>query len=419
MTLLKRLFRSRSLENPSVPLSDPAGLAALFGDDYGSTSSADVTVTIDGALGVPAIWGAVNFLSNTLATLPLHIFTTGDDPARVTGPLADLLRDSPCEGWASFAWRRYLWDQVFTGGRFVGFIERNGRGEVLNIWPLEPDRVTVERRGGIVRYLHRDGARTVVYGPSEVIDISFASKPDQIGHRSPIFTNRDSIGQMIAIERYAARFFRDGGVPPMVLQGPMSTPASVKHAADDLWAAFKRGFKGNRNVVTIPLGHELKALGFEPLKGQMIEARKFGVVQAGRIYSLPPVFIQDLERATFSNTEQQDLHLVKHTIAHWARQFEDELNLKLFGRTGRKMTVRLNLDGLLRGDFKTRMDGHATAIQHGISTPNEARKLENRGDLDGGNVLYIQGATVPMAGQTAPVPPPPPDSSQESETDDD
>ena len=401
MTFLTRLFRSRSLENPAVPLTDSAALAAMFdsGSFGGGDALPEVAVTVDTALGVPAIWSAVNFLSNTLAALPLHVLdTSGDNPQRSSGPLADLLHDSPCEGWTSFKWRKYAWTQVFTGGRFVAFIEKNPAGRILNLWPLEPDNLTVERRGGVMRYIYRDGGRMVVYAADEVIDLTFMLRPDQVGHRSPILSERQAIRQIIAIENYAAKFFANGGIPQLVLQGTMNTPSGIKRASEDVWDAVRSANARRQPVLTMPLGHELKAVGIDPSKGQMIEARRFGIGQVARIYSLPPVFVQDLERATFTNSEQQDLHLVKHTIAHWARQFEDEVNLKLFGRTGRTNAARLSLDGLLRGDFTTRMTGHAQAIQNGISTPNEARALEKRPALPGGEGLLIQGATVPLVG---------------------
>jgi HK97 family phage portal protein len=132
---------------------------------------------------------------------------------------------------------------------------------------------------------------------------------------------------------------------------------------------------------------------------QLVETQGFAVLEVARIYSLPPTFLQDLSRATFSNSEQQDLHLVKHTIKRWVEQLESEMNLKLFGR-GSNRIVEFNLDGLMRGDYATRMAGNAQAIQTGQLTPNEARALDNREPLPGGEKLFIQGATVPMEGHT-------------------
>jgi len=128
--------------------------------------------------------------------------------------------------------------------------------------------------------------------------------------------------------------------------------------------------------------------------------QRFSIEQIARIYSLPPIFLQDLTHGTYSNTEQQDLHFVKHTVKRWVEQTEAELNLKLFGR-GSPFFVEFDLDGLMRGDLKTRMEAHSTAIQNGIKTPNEVRAIENLPPMEGGDQLFIQGATVPLAGQAA------------------
>jgi HK97 family phage portal protein len=127
----------------------------------------------------------------------------------------------------------------------------------------------------------------------------------------------------------------------------------------------------------------------------MTEARQFQVVEIARVYNLPPVFLQDLTHGTFSNTEQQDLHLVKHLIAQWAKAFEEEINLKVFGRSTNRFAEH-SMDALMRGDFKSRLEALASGVQNALLTPNEGRGLDNRPPLPDGDKLYIQGATVPL-----------------------
>ena len=128
---------------------------------------------------------------------------------------------------------------------------------------------------------------------------------------------------------------------------------------------------------------------------QLTSVQVFAVGQVARIYQLPPVFLQELSKGNYNNIEHQDLHLVKHTLRRWVKKFEQELTLKIFGR-GSKRYVKLNLDGIMRGDFKTRIEAIVKAIQNGLMTPNEGRALENRAPLSGGDVLLVQGATVPI-----------------------
>ena len=153
-------------------------------------------------------------------------------------------------------------------------------------------------------------------------------------------------------------------------------------------------------MLALPAGHELKSVGFSPEEMQLLELQRFCIEQIARIYSLPPVFLQDLSNGTYSNVEQQDLHLTKHTLRRWIEQTEQEMNLKLFGRES-DLQVRFNVDSLLRGDLKTRMEGHAVAIQNGIKTPNEVREVEGMEPLGSGDDLMIQGAAVPISAQTS------------------
>ena len=161
--------------------------------------------------------------------------------------------------------------------------------------------------------------------------------------------------------------------------------------------AITKAAKEDRQALTLPAGLEIKQIGSEPDKNQMIETQKWCVEQIARIYSLPPTFLQDLSHGTFSNTEQQDLHFVKHTLRRWVEQFEQEVNLKVFGRSKNARYFEMNVDGLLRGDFATRMGGYAQGITHGFLKPSEARMLENWPNEPEANQLFIQSATVPIA----------------------
>lgn len=393
-----RVLEARSIENPTVPVSS-AGFLSFFGVDSGVMSAGEL-VNTETALGVPAIWAAVNFISGTLAGLPLQVYRKTDaGRERVSGGLATVLHDAVNDGLSSFQWRKCLFDQVLTGGRAFSYIERNGAGKVQNIWPLDPCEVTVKREGARLTYEYREGGRVLRYAASEVIDVAFMLKGDMLCHRSPIHTNRDVIGLAIAATKYGARFFQNGGVPPLQLVGPLNSAQAISRAATDITEALSAAKAEGRPILPMPNNHELKPIGTDPQKSQLVEVHRFVIEQIARIYSLPPTFLQDLSHGTFSNTEQQDLHFVKHTLKRWVEQFEQELNLKLFGRGNGRQYVELNVDGLLRGDFKTRMEGMAQAIQNALMTPNEGRALLNLPDDPMGGALLIQGATVPLGQQ--------------------
>jgi len=399
--------RRASIEDPGVQIT-ASTLVEMLG--LSGESASGVIVDIDNALGVPAIWAAVNFISGTMAGLPLHVYQKTDGGReRVKGPLENILHDAVNDECSSFEWRKYMFERTLTGGRGLSFIERNVAGRIINIWPLNPASVTVKRVNGRRLYVLRERSRTITYEAFEIIDIPFMLDADMCAAHSPILKNKDTIGLAISATTYGSRLFNNGGVPPFVMTGNFQSGAGLKRASADLEQAVKDGAKERRLALTLPAGHDIKPLGLDPQKSQLLELKKFIIEEVARIYSLPPTFLQDLSNGTFSNTEQQDLHFVKHTIKRWTEQAEQEMNLKLFGRGNNKMYVEFNMDGLLRGDFVTRMTGYATGIQNALVTPDEVRAMENRPAKGGAaDLLHIQGATVPIGTQPAITPDAPP-----------
>jgi len=396
--LLANMEARASLENPQIPLSDPNAWAALFGAWQSATG---IEVTPDRALGVPAVWCAVNFIAGTFASLPAIVYrkSEGGRARADADPIHSLLHDWVNDDFlTSFAWRKYSMVNTLLGGRSFTFIERNKPGtKVLNLWPLEPHKVTVERIDGKRRYKYRDGTREVVYQNNEVIDVPFMMGCDNLASFNPIHTLKNALGLAIALEEYASKFFQNGGVPPLAMQMPAAaSPGATRRAVANIEDLLKISNEEGRLVLPMPQGHRLEPVGFRPQEGQLVEARNYQLLEVARIYGLPPVFLQDLSHGTFSNTEQQDLMLVKHTLTQWLKCWEQELNAKLFGPRSRNF-IEFNVDGLLRGDFKTRMDGYATAVQNAIRTPDECRDLENLPRKGGAaDKLLIQGATVPL-----------------------
>lgn len=384
--------------NGSVPISAdnfPEIFSQMFA---GGVSASGVSVNVENALGVPAVWSAVNFISGTIAGLPLNVYTRrGESRSKAKNNIQKIVHDAVNDHQSSFEWRKFSFEQVLTGGRSFTYIERNDGGQVVNLFPLDPICVTIRREGLNKVYVYKEGNNAAIqYQASEVIDLPFMLKSDGLNHRGPIMANRDAIGLAIAATEYGSRFFQNGGVPPFVVQGAFQSPSALQRASEDFEKAIKKSAKEARQALTLPAGLEVKQIGADPEKSQLVELQRFVIEQIARVYSLPPVFLQDLTHGTFSNTEQQDLHFVKHTIKRWVEQFEQEINLKLFGRGNNRQYVEFEMDGLLRGDFKTRMDGYAQAVNSAIMTPNEARAMENRPTMDGGDRLMIQGATVPI-----------------------
>ena len=385
---------TRSLENPRIPISDTSALLAMFGVSAGNLPA----VTPESALSVPAWSAGVSFLSRSLANLPLHAYADRAGVSeRVGGKLQRVFNEAPNSEWTSFGARQYFWSQVFgsTAGRGLFYIERVGRN-LDSLWPMDATQTTVRRVGG--RKVYTYGSKD--YPAEDVIDVPFMLKSDQLGSHAPLLMAAKALALAIAMGDYAAGFFAGGGVPPLALTGPMPAGAeAVRRAQADIKRAVDAAKANNDPVFPIPAGYELKPVGFDPAKGQMTEARRLQIEEIGRVLGLPPVFLGDLTHGTFSNTEQQDLQLAKHVIAPWAKAFEDEVNLKVFGPANNRRYVEHSMDALMRGDFKTRMDGLSQGVQNALITPNEARALDNRQPLPNGDDLMFQGATVPLGTQ--------------------
>jgi HK97 family phage portal protein len=397
MKLLGYEIRKEARMITEIPGIERQG--ANFLQLYGLGDVSLPAVTIDSALTVPAVWAAVSFLSRTLAALPLHSYRNAEGgPEKIKGGLQTLVHEAPNQEWTSFKLRQHFWQQVFTGGRGLLYIERAG-SNIVALWPIDPSKVRI-KRSPTGQTTYEAGGK--VYSASEIIDVPFMLKADALGHYGPINQCAKAIQLALAMNDYGGTFFAGGGIPPLALVGPMPAgPEAMKRALNDTQRAIDEARKTGKPIVNIPPGYELKPIGIDPDKGQMTDGRRFQVEEIARAYNLPPVFLQDLTRATFTNAEQQDLHLVKHLVGQWAQALEEEMNLKLFGQRNGGRYVEHNLDGLLRGDFKTRMEGLARSIQSGIRTPNEARKLENLPDHDdpAANDLHMQGATLPIGTQ--------------------
>jgi len=397
LIMAERAQRSTSLENPSVSLVDPVAWAAIFGE---FRSAAGISVDNRAAMSVPAVWCAVTFISGCIAHLPLKLHrksTNGRetlDTSNMAKMLAGAVND---EHLSSFKWRRQFMTSALLNGRGMTYIERYKAGDGRFLWPLPFQKTTVKRQQGKLSFNYRDGAATKTqhYSAGDVIDISMLDDLDGVGTFNPVETLRDTIGLAIALRRYASRFFQNGGVPPLAMEGPAASPQAVARAKTDTGEAVKQSSRSEDNILYLPTGHKLTPIGFNPEKAQMLDSQRFVVEEVSRIYNLPPSFLHSLLNMPFATVEQQDLNLVKHNIAHWCEQIESELNIKLFG-SARGRYVEFDLDALLRGDLVSRMAAYAQAIQSAVYKPNEVRARENLPPGKGGDALYMNGAIVPI-----------------------
>ncbi len=258
---LDKAYEERaSIENPTVPVS-----AENFLQFYGLGGSHLPAINADLAFQVPAFQAAVLFLSRTLANIPLHAYRQTDNgPEKLTGRIQTILGENPNDEMDTTKFRRYFWEQVFTGGRGLAWIERKGTS-IEALWPMDPAYSSVQRRGGRLVYFYENRE----YPASDVIDMPFMLRSNGVNHRGPLSMASKALQLSVALNDYAAEFFANGGVPPLAVTGPMPANAdAMKAAVKGINAAIAAAKAAGRSLFQIPPGYDLKQAGFDPDKGR-------------------------------------------------------------------------------------------------------------------------------------------------------
>lgn len=401
MGIFTGLFRSRD-----KPENSTVGSRYAF---YMGGSSSGKSVTERSAMQMTAVYACVRILSEAIAGLPLHLYRYKDDGGKekaIDHPLYLLLHDEPNPEMSSFVFRETLMTHLLLWGNAYAQIIRNGKGEVIALYPLMPNKMTVSRdENGQLYYtyqksqeeLPKDDAYTVTLHPSDVLHIPGLGFDGLVGY-SPIAMAKNAIGLAIATEEYGAKFFANGATPGGILE----YPGAVKDP-DKIRDSWNRGFSGSQNagkVAILEEGMKYTPISIAPEQAQFLETRKFQINEIARIFRVPPHMVGDLEKSSFSNIEQQSLEFVKYTLDPWVVRWEQSIQRTLLSQDEKiSYFVKFNLEGLLRGDYQSRMNGYATARQNGWMSANDIRELENLDRIseeDGGDLYLINGNMLPL-----------------------
>jgi HK97 family phage portal protein len=403
LSIFKTLFRSRD-----KPVSN-----SLFGSAYnfffGSTTSGK-TVNERTAMQTSAVYACVRILAETIASLPLHTYryTINGCEKATDHPLYYLLHDEPNPEMTSFVFRETLMSHLLLWGNAYAQIIRDGRGNVVALYPLLPNRMMVGRAAnGEIYYSYSvytdedpmlKGCGQVNLSSDEVLHIPGLGFDGLIGY-SPVAMAKSSIGMAIACEEYGAKFFANGANPGGVLEHPgvVKDPARVRES----WNSVYQGSGNAHKIAVLEEGMKFQSIGIPPEQAQFLETRKFQINEIARIFRIPPHMVGDLEKSSFSNIEQQSLEYVKYTLDPWVSRWEMSLQKALLLPSEKKnYSIRLNVDGLLRGDYASRMAGYATGRQNGWLSSNDIRQLENLNLIPeelGGDLYLINGNMTKLA----------------------
>lgn len=401
MGFFDRLFRSRD-----KPTNQTIGSPFRF---LMGTSTSGKLVTERSAMQMTAVYACVRVLAESIAGLPIHLYRTtksGRKEKAINHKLYHLLHDEPNKEMTSFVFRETLMTHLLLWGNAYAQIIRNGRGEVLALYPLMPNRMTVDRSdSGEIYYKYQmlssdtpqAKSQIVNLHQSDVLHIPGLGFDGLVGY-SPIAMAKDAIGMAIACEEYGSKFFANGAYPGGVLE----FPGTVKDP-DKIRESWQKAFGGSgqaNKVAVLEEGMKYTPISIAPEQAQFLETRKFQIDEIARIFRVPPHMIGDLEKSSFSNIEQQSLEFVKYTLAPWITRWEQSINRALLSDTEkREYFVKFNVDGLLRGDYASRMAGYATARQNGWMSANDIRELENLDRIapdDGGDLYLVNGNMLPL-----------------------
>ena len=403
---IKSLFGFGQARDKPVDKAADAGYSFLFGR---TTSGKPVNERT--AMQTTAVYACVRILAEAVASLPLHVYEYQDDGGKKLvhdHPLYYLLHDEPNPEMTSFVFRETLMSHLLIWGNAYAQIIRDGAGRVLGLYPLLPDKMDVQRddRGNIYYVYSRNSDENPMfkeYGDirlkaEDVLHIPGLGFDGLIGY-SPIAMAKNAVGMTLACEEYGASFFANGANPGGVLQHPgvLKDPSKVRES----WNSVYRGVNNAHKIAVLEEGMKYQQIGIPPEEAQFLETRKFQINEIARLYRIPPHMVGDLDKSSFSNIEQQSLEFVKYTLDPWVIRWEQSLqrSLLLPGEKG-KYFIKLNVDGLLRGDYQSRMNGYAVGRQNGWFSANDIREMENMNpipDEEGGNLYLINGAMTKLA----------------------
>lgn len=362
------------------------------------------------AMQISTVYACVRLLSESVAGLPLHLYRykgkNGEKEMATDHPLYKILYRQPNPEMTSFTFREVLMTSLLLWGNAYAQIIRDGKNGILALYPLSPENVEVDRdNGGNIYYIYHaytdeipgENNKDIILQREDMFHIPGLGFNGLVGF-SPIAMMKNALGSTMAVEKFGSAFFRNGAQPSGVLEHPgtLKDPAKIR----ENWSAVYGGANNAHKVAVLEEGMQYKPISLNPQDSQFLETKKFSVDEICRIFRVPPHMVQDLEHATFSNIEHQSLDFVVHSLMPWLIRFEQGIVKDLLLEDEQdNYFPKFNVDGLLRGDYQSRMNGYATGFANGFLSPNDIRRLENLDPIPdelGGNVYVANGSYVQL-----------------------
>jgi HK97 family phage portal protein len=398
MGFLKRLL----VERRAHPSNAPTWLREWLGG--GSDTIAGKRVNEETAMNFLAVYGCVRNISEDAASLPFPLNRRLQPRGKERAPqhrLYRLLHDAPNSEISSFQWRQTQFVHVLLWGNLYAEIEVDAAGDPLALWPLTPKRVTPERinkTGPLVYRIATPNGEERILPARRVFHMPGLSFNGVTG-LSPIGLMREAIGLGLAAEEYGSRFFSQDARPGGYLEHPQRLSDPAYKRLKEEWEEGHQGLTKAHRMDILEEGMKFHEVGIPPEDAQFLQTRRFQIEEIARAYRMPPHMIADLERTTFTNIEHQGIEYVVYTLRPWLVRFEQAVKMQLLSKSDQEIYFpEFLVDGLLRGDFATRMQGYQTGRNMGLWSADDVREMENQNPLpSGAGATYLHPLNMTIA----------------------
>lgn len=385
--IFDKLFSTRSLENPAVPLSAESAYEEIFGMQPTKSVSPDL------AMKLSAVYACVYVLSSSVAQLPLHVKCKSGDKVETVKdhPAYYLLHDSPNDWQTSYKLREYAQSSVLLYGNSYIHIVRNKNGEVVSLESLEPWKVQLLKNGSRYVYAYYGDDKTMSMSPDDILHIKSLGPSIKTG-KSVIQTHAETIGLGLDARKFASGFFGGNARPAGILSVKTPLNSNAWENFKKMWQTAQEKLRSEENkTILLPAELDYKALTVSPVDTELLSMMKLNRSEIAGIFNVPAHMINDLEKATFSNISEQTIQFIRFSVMPWVVNWEQELNRKIFTEAERKAGyfVKFNLAGIMRGTAGERAMFYHAAITDGWMSRNEARQLEDMNPVDGLDEMLV------------------------------
>lgn len=385
--IFDKLFSTRSLENPAVPLSAESAYEEIFGMQPTKLVSPDL------AMKLSAVYACVYVLSSSVAQLPLHVKRKSGDKVETVKdhPAYYLLHDSPNAWQTSYKLREYAQSSVLLYGNAYIHIVRDKNGEVVSLESLEPWKVQLLRNGSRYVYAYYGDDKTMSLSPDDVLHIKSLGPSIKTG-KSVIQTHAETIGLGLDARKFASGFFGGNARPAGILSVKTPLNSNAWENFKKMWQTAQEKLRSEENkTILLPAELDYKALTVSPVDTELLSMMKLNRSEIAGIFNVPAHMINDLEKATFSNISEQTIQFIRFSVMPWVVNWEQELNRKIFTEAERKAGyfVKFNLAGIMRGTAGERATFYHAAITDGWMSRNEARQLEDMNPVVGLDEMLV------------------------------